>query len=242
MKYSILLTAAVLLSGCANNAAMQQWFGVGSQVARDMGYGNQAELVNGVKEVLEITSTRAAGQLSADGGYARAGFPIDLPSSLQPVASTLRQFGLGAYVDKLETAMQDGAEKAAAQATPVFHQAIAEMSVTDALGIIQGGNDAATQYFRSQTESTLRQRYQPVIQDSLKQTGFYDQYKTMLSVYDNLPLTEKPNLDLESLILEQSLNGLFARMAEEEALIRQDPIGRGSALLGTILGASGSTQ
>lgn len=234
MRRLVILFCLSGLAGCETNPALDQWFGIGSQVARDMGYSDQVDLVAGVKQTLDISSARAATLLSADGGYARAGYPIELPESLQPVANTLRQFGLGSYVDKVETAMRDGAQSAAAQATPVFQQAIREMSVSDALGIIQGGEHAATDYFRGQTESQLRQRYQPVIRENLEKTGFYNQYQAMLGVYDALPLMNKPSLDLEEVVLTQALDGLFGRMAEEEALIRQDPVSAGSALLGKI--------
>lgn len=234
MQRLFILLCLFSLSGCETNPAVSQWFGLGSQVARDMGYADQAELVNGVRQTLELSSERAATLLGSDGGYARAGYPITLPESVKPVTDTLRSVGMGGYVDKVETAMRDGAEAAAAEAVPVFQQAIRDMSVTDALGIIQGGEHAATDYFRGQTEASLRQRYQPVIQANLKKTGFYDQYQAMLKIYDSLPLTSKPNLDLEQAVLDQSLEGLYGRMATEEARIRQDPVAAGTALLGKL--------
>ena len=234
MRRVTILIFVAALAGCESNPAMEQWLGLGTQVARDMGYGDQAELVSGVKQTLDIASERSAALLSSDGGYARAGYPITLPASVQPVAGTLRKVGLGAYVDRVEVAMRDGAQAAAAEAVPVFRQTIQGMSVTDALGIIRGGEHAATDYFRAQTESTLRARYQPIIQANLEKTGFYDQYRAMLKVYASIPLTEKPNLDLEQVVLDQALEGLFGRMAVEEARIRQDPVGTGSALLGKV--------
>ena len=236
MGRAIILFFLAILTGCETNPAVNQWLGVGSQVARDMGYADQAELVSGVKQTLEISSERAAGLLSAEGGYARAGYPVTLPSSVRPMADTLRKVGLGAYVDRVEEAMRDGAEAAAADAVPVFRQTIQGMSVSDALGIIRGGEHAATDYFRAQTESTLRARYRPIIQSNLEQTGFYDQYRAMLKVYQSIPLAEKPDLDLEQVVLDQSLNGLFGRMAVEEARIRENPVSAGSALLGKLFG------
>ena len=228
MGRASVLFFVLALAGCESNPAMEQWFGVGTSVARDMGYADQAELVTGVKETLEVSSERAAAALSAEGGYARAGYPITLPAEAQNLARTLRKVGLERYVERVEQAMREGAETAAAESVPVFRDTIKNMSVTDALGIIRGGEHAATRYFRSQTESQLRQRYQPIIRASLEKTGFYDQYQALLDTYKAIPMTEKPNLDLEQAVLEQSLNGLFGRMAEEEARIRQDPVSAGS--------------
>lgn len=236
MKTRLLILVALVLgsTGCANGGNVSEWFNLGSQVASDMGYGEQVNVAAGIKQALELGSERAATTLSSDGGYSRAGYPISLPQQLQPVADTLRKFGMGSYVDKVEAAMNDGAEQAAAQSVPVVKQAISEMTVTDALGIVNGGLTAATDYFRDKTEASLRQRYQPIVRENLQKTGFYDQYQAMLGVYDALPLTNKPNLDVEQVVTEQALNGLYGRIAEEEKLIRQDPVGRGSALLGRI--------
>ncbi|MGB1220674.1 MAG: DUF4197 family protein, partial [Alcanivoracaceae bacterium] len=134
MKTRLILLSALVLgsAGCANGN-YSEWFNVGSQVASDMGYGEQADVAGGIKQALALGSERAATTLSADGGYSRAGYPISLPQQLQPVADTLRKVGMGSYVDKVEAAMNDGAEKAAAESVPVVKQAISEMTVTDAL-------------------------------------------------------------------------------------------------------------
>lgn len=207
----------------------------GAQVASSAGYGNQANLVRGVKQALELGSTRAATQLSAPGGYSNSSlYRIALPEELENITSTLRRFGLGGQLDRVEMLMNQGAEKAAVEAKAVFVDAVRNMTVTDALGIIRGSDTAATTYFRQQTETSLRARYSPIIQQNLKQVGFYDQYQQMLGVYQKLPIANKPNLDLEQHVLNKSLNALFSQVAVEEKLIRQDPIGRGSALIGSV--------
>lgn len=226
----------ILLSGCANNAAFNQWFGLGSEVASNMGYGDSAKVADGIKQALEFGSERASATLSVQNGYQNSGYPLSLPSTLQSVTNTLRKVGMGSYVTQLETAMNRGAEQAAAESVPVFKQAIRNMTIEDAFPIISGDDSAATNYFRSQTEASLRQRFAPVIQENLEKTGFYSQYKSMLDVYNTLPLATKPNLDIEDHLMTQSLNALFGRMAEEEKLIRAAPLARGSALIGSVFG------
>ena len=104
------------------------------------------------------------------------------------------------------------------------------------MDVAAGGETAATDYFRGQTEAQLRERFQPIIRSNLEKTGFYSQYKSMLDAYNALPLTSKPSLDIEADLMNQSLNALFGRMAAEEKLIREAPLARGSAMINAVLG------
>lgn len=219
----------------ACNATLPQMADTGATIASAAGYGNQAQLIRAIKDALELGSSRAATSLSATGGYANSSlYRIELPANLQPIASTLRQYGLGGQLDKVEALMNQGAEKAAVEAKTVFIDAVRTMSVTDALGIVRGSSTAATDYFRAQTEASLRQRYLPIIQQNLQQVGFYNQYKQMLGTYKMLPIANKPDLDLEQHVLNAALDGLFKQVAVEEQLIRKDPVGRGSQIIGTV--------
>jgi hypothetical protein len=237
MKHLKIFLLALPLTLVACNANMPQILQTGADVASASGYNNQAQLVRGIKDALELGSNRAAMQLSAPGGYSgNSLYRIELPANLQSTAKTLRQFGLGSQLDKVEALMNQGAEKAAAEAGSVFATAVRNMNVTDALGIVRGNDTAATAYFRQQTEAILRQRYQPIIKQNLQQIGFYNQYQQLLTTYNQLPIANKPSLDLEQHVLDQSLNGLFKEVANQEQLIRKDPVGRGSAIIGAVFG------
>lgn len=227
--HSTFLLVVLGLSGCAE---LSPYLEEGAKVA---GYNNQAQLVSAIKDTLELSSVRAATQLSAQGGYSKSDlYRIYLPENLQSLASNLRRFGLGDQLDRVEALMNQGAEKAAVEAKAVFVDAVRNMTVTDALGIVRGNDSAATDYFREQTEASLRARYKPIIQANLKQIGFYTQYQQFVKAYDKLPLSNKPSLDLEQHVLDRSLDGLFKQVAVEEGLIRKDPIGRGSSLIGAV--------
>lgn len=236
MKFAHACLLALPLSLSACNASLPQMAETGAAVASATGYNNQAQLIRAIKDTLELGSNRATASLSASGGYANSIYRIGLPDNVQNIASTLRQLGLGSQLDKVESLMNQGAEKAAGEATAVFVDAVRNMTVTDALGIIRGGDTAATSYFRTQTEASLRNRYQPIIQQSLEQTGFYSQYKQLVSAYNILPIANKPSLDLEQYVINKSLDGLFKQVAIEEQLIRKDPVQRGSQLIGAVLG------
>lgn len=228
VRLLIVACLALALSSCAE---------MGQVLQTPAGQSGQVSLARGIKESLELGSTRASDLLSKTGGYAQHPvYRIRLPQQVQPIATRLRQFGLGSQIDRVEALMNQGAEKAAVEAKSVFIDAVRAMTITDALGIIRGSDTAATQYFRGQTEQTLRQRYLPIIQSNLQQIGFYNQYQKMLSAYKQLPLQNKPDLDLEQHVLTQSLNALFLQVAEEEKLIRKDPIGRGSSAIAAVFG------
>ncbi len=231
MKYCLALAGVLALAGCQNMEAVSPWVDVGNQIAKNAGYDTDSRIARGIKDVLQTSTDRASTGLSQTGA-----FNLKLPAAAQPVASSLRQFGFGSYVDQLEIAMNRGAEQAVAEAAPVFKQAITGMTVNDALGIVRGSDTAATDYFRGQTENALRQRYQPIVEANLRKTGFYDQYKSMLAVYDKLPIANKPGMDLERYVIDSSMATLFSRIGAEEALIRKDPVARGSVLIGQVFG------
>ena len=232
MKRVLLAGAALLtLTACQNMDAMTPWIEQGNQAAKAAGYDTDSRLAGAVKQALTISSERATRKLSGSGA-----FDLPLPAPVQSLAGNLERIGLGRYVDQVRDAMNRGAENAAAEAAPVFKNAIQEMTVTDALGIVRGGDTAATDYFRARTESSLAGRYRPIIENSLRETGFYDQYQTLLNAYNRLPMANKPDLNLENYVIDTSLDRLYAEIGAQEALIRQDPVSRGSALIGAVFG------
>ena len=226
-----IVIVALWLTSCAEMSQVLQDGSVAS------GAQGQSALARAVKESLELGSIRASDLLSKPGGYSNHPvYRIRLPQQVQPIASRLRDFGLGGQIDSIEALMNQGAEQAAAEAKTVFIDAIRAMTISDALGIVRGHETAATDYFRRQTEASLRQRYLPIMQRNLEQLGFYRQYKQMLNAYNALPIQNKPDLDLEQHALTQSLNALFSQVAEEEKLIRRDPLGRGSSAIAAVFG------
>ena len=225
------LAGSVSLSACQNIGNLQSVMDLGMQVASAAGYGNQANMAVALKEMLTLSSDRASTYLSSANVW-----NMLLPDSAKNVVTTLRAVGMGSYIDKVQGTMNQGAALAAQEAKPIFAAAVRDMSVVDALSIWQGGDTAATQYFRGKTEVALRAKFQPIVQTSLKQTGYYNQYQTLINAYNAIPLTSKPNLDLETYVLNKTLDGMFAKMANEETLIRKNPAQRGTVAIQGILG------
>ena len=105
------------------------------------------------------------------------------------------------------------------------------MTISDAMGILNGGNTAATDYFRSKTESTLAGKFKPIVAAKLNEVGLYRTYKPLADTYSSLPLVTTPAVNLEQYVTDKSLDGLFTVLAEQETLIRKDPAARTTELL-----------
>ena len=225
----------LLVSTCAACADLSQVLNTGAQVSQAAGY-NPAQLSKGIKDALALSVTRASEQLSESGGYSERRYRIQLPDEVQQIEAVLAQFGLDSQINQVETLMNRGAEIAAAEAKTVFLQALADMSVDDAIGIVRGGDTAATEYFREQTQSSLRQRYETIMENQLEQLGFYRQYQQLLSAYTLLPIANKPDLDLEQAAINQGIAALFDQIAQEEVKIRENPVEQGSLLIASVFG------
>jgi hypothetical protein len=221
------------LTACAN---LSQVLDTGAQVSQAAGY-SPVQLNNAVKEALQLSVTRATDQLAMSGGYGQSNrWRLALPENIQPVADTLKQLGLGGPLNQVESLMNRGAELAAAEAKGVFLEALNAMAVQDAMGIIRGGNTAATNFFRSATEAQLGARYKGIMQNQLQQLGFYKQYQQILTTYKALPMANKPDLDLEQYAVNQGLEALYGQIAAEEQKIRANPVEQGTALIAAIFG------
>ena len=226
MRFVLLLSILVALAGCQNSGQLSQWFSFGQSAATEAGYGAQANAAGAVKDTLTSSAGIATALMGKSGSY-----DIPLPEQIQTLDSTLTKLGYGGTLDKMKTKMDSAASEAAAQATPVFQDAIKSMTLPDAIGLIGGGQTAVTDYFRSHTESQLAAKMAPIVQQKLEATGFNSEYQTFLGIYNSLPLVNKPNLDIQSYVVDQTLDGLYNRMAQQETAIRADPKKAGSALV-----------
>ncbi len=196
-------------------------------------------IVAGLKEALTVSTDRAVAVTSRKGGYLNnAGLRIPLPEKLQTMANALRKVGLGAQVDKLELKMNTAAELAAREAAPVFVDAIKTMTFDDARKILNGSDDAATQYFRARTSKTLEQRYLPIVTEQLEQVGGVALYRSLEARYNRLPLVPKASVTLDDYVTEKALDGLFSVLAVEEKKIRDDPVARTTELLRRVFGGA----
>lgn len=223
-----LITSSFVLGSC-KTADLQK-------VVDVLGAGNQQlsqeTVVAGLKQALQVGTENTVFKTNRDGGFSNNSLiKILVPEKLEKVASTVRKVGLGSYVDKFELQMNRAAESASGQAKDVFVGAISSMSLQDAWGILRGGDNAATNYFKQKTESSLRSKFTPIITSNMKKVGFYNDYQKLLGTYNNIPFTDKPDLNIENYVMTETLDGLFTLVADEEAKIRNNPIARTTELL-----------
>ncbi len=189
------------------------------------------EVADGLKAALDQGVAKGVNQLSAvDGYFGNAAVKILMPAEAKKVESTLRSLGLGKQVDQAINSMNRAAEDAAKSAAPIFVNAIKGMTIQDAMGILSGKEDAATQYLKTQTSTALTQAFKPVIDTSLGKTDATKYWNTVFSSYNKIA-TEKINPDLTAYVTEKALAGLFYQIAQEEANIRKNPAARGSEIL-----------
>ncbi|HEX5654626.1 MAG TPA: DUF4197 domain-containing protein [Chitinophagaceae bacterium] len=192
----------------------------------------------GIKEALTQGVTNAVLNLNkTDGFFGSEVYKMFLPPDAVKIENTLRKAGMGAQVDKAILAINRGAEDAVAFARPIFVDAIKEMTITDALNIVRGNKDAATQYFKQKTTSKLVEAFTPSVKTSLDKTDATKYYGDIVNTYNKFPTTfKKLNPDLTSYVVTKAVDALFDQVAKEEANIRANPLARTTDLLKKVFG------
>jgi len=237
MKRILILLAFAL--GACTSAQINQTLG---EVNKSLGGGTPAltsgEVAEGLKEALVkgiSTGSDLASQL--DGYFKNPEIKIPFPPDVKKVEDKLRQIGLGKEVDKFVLTLNRGAEDAAKEAKPIFITAIKSMTIQDAWAILRGEKDAATQYLKRTTTAQLKEKFKPVIQNSLNKVEATKYYGEIVTRYNSIPFVEKVNPDLNEYATDRAIEGLFVLIAKEEKNIRENPIARTTDLLKRVFGA-----
>ena len=192
----------------------------------------ESEASSGIKEALISGVTKGVKLVSQeDGYYADPIIKIPFPEEVDFVASKLKAIGMGSLVDKAVLSMNRAAEDAAGTATDIFVGAIKEMTVTDAVNIVAGEDDAATQYLENHTTDKLTAEFSPIINTSLEKVNATKYWSDVMSAYNQIPMVKKVNPDLGEYVTEKAIEGLFVKIADEERTIREDPVARTTDLL-----------
>ncbi len=201
---------------------------------------SENEAAQGIKEALSQGVTTAVLNLNkTDGFFGSAAYKLFLPPDAKKVENTLRNVGMGAQVDKAILQINRGAEDAVGYAKPIFIDAIKEMTLTDALNIVRGPKDAATQYFKQKTTEKLIAAFLPSIKSSLDKLNATKYYGDIVNTYNNFPTTfKKVNPDLPSYVVAKAVDALFDQVAKEEANIRANPLARTTDILKRVFGGA----
>lgn len=195
------------------------------------------KLTKGLKEALTVGTKNAVGLASkTDGYYKNPKIKIPFPAEVKDVESSLRKIGMNKPVDDFVVSMNRAAEGAANDAAPIFLDAVKNMSVTDGMGLLKGGDNAITKFFKKKTDAQLVQKFTPKIDQSLKNVKAVDYWNKLSSSYNKLPMVKKQNLNLTSYTTRKAVDGLYTLIADEEKKIRNNPASRVSNVLKDVFG------
>ena len=199
----------------------------------------EADAAQGIREALSQGVSRGISFLNkTDGFFGSEVYKMFLPPDAQKIESTLRKAGMGSQVDKAILQINRAAEDAVGYAKPIFVDAIREMTVTDAINIIKGPKDGATNYFRSKTKEKLITAFTPSVKSSLEKMNATKYYGDLVNTYNNFPTTfKKLNPDLTSYVVGKAVDALFDQIAKEELNIRENPVARTSEILKKVFGS-----
>jgi hypothetical protein len=199
---------------------------------------SQGDVGSALKQALSDGVSKGCTQLSAvDGFFKNAAIKILMPPEAVKVETTLRNMGLGAKVDELILSMNRSAEDATKSAAQIFLNAITSMTIQDAMGLLQGGDTAATHYLRIKTTISLTNLFKPIITTSLQKTNATTYWNDVFSTYNKAPFVKKVNPDLVGYVTGKALDGIFYEIALEEKNIRANPAARTTQLLQNVFGA-----
>ena len=241
LRFGSVVLIGSLLAGCAGGGPTLDELTSAAESAlgsTEGGVLSTADITAGLKQALTKGSNAVVGQLGAENGFsADPTIRIPLPSSLRKARDYASKVGLEGSFDDLEDRLNRAAELATPKAKNLFVGAIRDMSVQDAKGILQGPDDAATEYFRGKTGSSIQSAMRPLVDDALAQVGAVRTFNSLLAKYRAIPLAPKIDADLTGHVVEKGSDGIFHYLAEEEKAIRTNPLERTTDLLRRVFAA-----
>lgn len=208
------------------------WLGIAWQLPTLAVEVSTPDATAGLKATLLKGSEVAISSLGRpDGFMGNERVRIPLPENLRRGESLARKLGMGAQTDELLAAMNHAAEAAVVEAKPLLVNAVKNMSFSDARGILGGGEDAATQYFRRTTAASMSEKFRPIVKRMTSKTELAGKYNQYVGKVAQLGLIDKSDADLDGYVTGKAMDAVFLMIADQEKAIRHDPIGTGSALL-----------
>lgn len=234
-----LLFALLTSSAVAQSPLDQIW----RTITKSKGNTSIASLSNdkitaGLKEALKVSTGKAVASTGRPDGFLKnEAIKILLPEKLRTASRGLRLVGMGPQLDQLEVGMNRAAEQATPLAKQIFLDALYKMSINDARGILTGGDNAATEYFRRTSSDQLRTAFQPIVHESLLKVGVLKQYDQLTQNSLAGPLLKSKGLNMDDYVMGKTLDGLFYVLGQQEKEIRSNPAARTTALLQEVFGA-----
>ncbi|WP_324721811.1 DUF4197 domain-containing protein [Salinimicrobium sp. HB62] len=231
MKKFFLLAVIPFFLGCAE---LQQ---IADSLPQEGTTISNAEVAAGLRQALDFGIDKQVTKLAKEDGFFNNELVrIGLPPELQKVDRTLRDVGLDALADEGLKVLNRAAEEAVQEATPIFVNAVKEITFTDARNILLGDDTAATTYLAQKTTDPLYSKFNPVITTSLEEVGANRVWTNIINRYNALPLTSDVNPDLADYVTREALKGVYTMIAIEEKEIRNNFAARTTNLLKRVFG------
>ena len=203
-----------------------------------MGGLSDAKVGSGLQEALKVGTENAVTQTSAiDGFLLNKAIKILMPKPMQAMEQPLRLVGYGPQIDEFVVGMNRAAEKAVPFAKDIFWGAIGEMTFDDARKILNGGDTAATDYFKAKTSKKLQTAFKPSVTEVMNQVGVNQQYNALVSKYKDVPFSKSIAFDVNQYVTEKATDGIFYVVGQEEKNIRNNPAARVTDLLKEVFGS-----
>ncbi len=237
MNKAKLLFFAVLFNILAISCQSQVYLDALKAVDQGKSGLTESDAVAGIKEALvKGTGGSVALVSKTDGYFLNPEIKIPFPESARTIESKLRSIGLGDKVDEVIHSLNRAAEDASKSAQPIFVDAITGMNVSDALQIVRGPDNAATQYLSKTTTPGLKAKFSPIIKASLDKVDATRLWKELITAYNQIPFVSKQDPDLTAYVTDKAISGLFTMISKEEAKIRKNPAARTTELLKKVFG------
>ena len=214
MKKILVLAVIIVFSGCAELQNVVKNLPNGGLTQEQIGNGLRQALDNGIENQVSKLTTK-------DGFYRNELVKILLPKELQNVDKALRRIGLSNLADEGIKVLNRAAEDAVKTATPIFVNAVKEITFNDAKNILLGEQNAATNFLQSKTTNKLYQSFSPVIQTSFEKVGADRIWSNLISRYNSIPFVTQVNPNLTEYVTNQALKGVFTMIEIEEKGIRE---------------------
>ena len=196
------------------------------------------DAINGLKQALTNGTQAAVAKLGKQDGFmGDARIRIPLPPSLKRAEAVMHSIGAGKQADELVLRMNRAAEAAVPRAKPLLVDAAKKMTVQDAKGILTGGPDSATQYFKRSTSDPLAQKFKPVVVKAMAKVKLAEKYDEIAASGAKFGLVKEEDANLEDYITRKTLDGLFVGIADEEKKIRENPTAAASSIVKKVFGA-----
>jgi hypothetical protein len=199
------------------------------------------EVVRGLREALTVGTNNSSSNASkTDGFFKNPAIFIPFPPDAIKVKEKVEQVGMKDKVDQFVMTMNRGAEEACKEAAPIFVNAITSMSIGDGFNILNGQDNAATEYLKEKTSGQLYTTFKPKVQTALKTVKLTDYWNPVITRYNQIIKIsggDPVNPDLDDYVTRGAMGGLFVLIADEEKKIRKDPMARVSDILKSVFGS-----